>query len=104
MTRGPRLRPTPVGQELVGLTEPPDWKTVFGFDGPLELEIGCGGGAYALEYARTHPNVRYVVVLAMKALMTSGSVMLGSSVHCLENHLMKSRRDSSGFCRQLLRS
>ena len=40
----------------------------------------------------------------MKAPMTSESVMLGSSVHCLENHLMKSRRDSSGFCRQLLRS
>ena len=44
------------------------------------------------------------VVSAMKALMTSKSVMLGSSVHCLENRLMKSWRDSSGFCRQLLRS
>jgi hypothetical protein len=32
------------------------------------------------------------------------SVMLGSSVHCLENRLMKSWRDSSDFCRQLLRS
>jgi len=40
----------------------------------------------------------------MKALMTLESMMLGSSVHCLENRLMKSRRDSSGFCRQLLRS
>ena len=44
------------------------------------------------------------VVPAMKAPMTSKSVMLGSSVHCLENRLMKSRRDSSGFCLQLLRS
>jgi tRNA (guanine-N7-)-methyltransferase len=44
----------------VGLTEPPDWAAVFGFDGPLELEIGCGGGAYALEYARAHPKIRYV--------------------------------------------
>ena len=44
------------------------------------------------------------VVLAIKAPMTLESVMLGSSVHCLENRLMKSRRDSSGFCRQLLRS
>jgi len=44
------------------------------------------------------------VVPAMKAPMMSESVMLGSSVHCLENRLMKSWRDSSGFCRQLLRS
>jgi hypothetical protein len=40
----------------------------------------------------------------MKAPMTSESVMLGSSVHCLENRLMKSRSDSLGFCLQLLRS
>ena len=39
------------------------------------------------------------VVPAMKAPMTSESVMLGSSVHCLENHQMKSRRDSLGFYR-----
>ena len=44
------------------------------------------------------------VVPEMKAPMTSESVMLGSSVHCLEKRLMKSRRDSSGFYRQLLRS
>jgi len=44
------------------------------------------------------------VVLEIKAPMTSESVMLGSSVHCLENRRMKFRRDSSGFCRQLLRS
>jgi len=44
------------------------------------------------------------VVPAMKAPMTLESVILGSSVHCLENRLMKSRRDSSGFYRQLLRS
>ena len=44
------------------------------------------------------------VVSAMNAPMTSESVMLGSSVHCLEKRLMKSRRDLSGFCRQLVRS
>ena len=44
------------------------------------------------------------VVPAMNAPMTSESVMLGSSVHCLEKHLMKSWRDSSGFYQQLLRS
>jgi tRNA (guanine-N7-)-methyltransferase len=60
MTRGPLLRPDPVGQELVGRTSPPSWDEVFGFSGPLELEVGCGLGGFALEYARRNPHVRYV--------------------------------------------
>lgn len=60
MTRGPLLRPDPVGKELTGLDAPPDWERVFGFSGPLELEIGCGAGGFALEYARRFPKVRYV--------------------------------------------
>src|SRR5687767_9626985 len=60
MTRGPRLRPSPAGHELVGLTEPPNWAEVFGSTGPLELEIGCGAGAFALDYAQQTPQVRYI--------------------------------------------
>jgi tRNA (guanine-N7-)-methyltransferase len=59
MSRIP-LRPTPAGAELLGLKAPPDWTAVFGFDGPLELEIGCGAGGFALEYCRRSPGVRYV--------------------------------------------
>jgi len=55
-----RLRPEPAGAELVGLKAPPDWSKVFGFDGPLELEIGCGAGGFAIEYARRNPTVRCV--------------------------------------------
>jgi len=55
-----RLRPEPAGSELVGLKAPPDWVKVFGFDGPLELEIGAGAGGFAIEYARRNPKVRYV--------------------------------------------
>ena len=60
MTRGPRLLPQPVGVDLAERTSPPDWSEVFGFDGPLELEIGSGKGGHALEYAARHPHVRYV--------------------------------------------
>src|SRR6266852_7018581 len=45
------LQPDPVGQEFVGRTTPPDWTEVFGFDGPLELELGAGMGGFALAYA-----------------------------------------------------
>jgi hypothetical protein len=44
------------------------------------------------------------VVPARNAPMTSESVMLGSSVRCFENRWMYSRRDSSGYWRQLRRS
>jgi tRNA (guanine-N7-)-methyltransferase len=62
MSRGPRLLPDPVGVELAALPSPPDWTRVFGFAGPLELEIGSGRGGHALEYARRHPHVRYVAI------------------------------------------
>src|SRR5258708_10070116 len=61
MSRVPLL-PNAVGQELVGLASPPDWAEVFGDDGPLELEIGCGAGGFALDYVRRFPQVRYVAL------------------------------------------
>jgi tRNA (guanine-N7-)-methyltransferase len=56
------LLPEPAGQELIALACPPDWDQVFGFSGPLELELGCGTGGFALEYARAFPAVRYVAI------------------------------------------
>jgi len=56
----PPLRPEPVGLELVDRPSPPLWDEVFGFQGPLELEIGAGAGGFALEYCRRFPHVRYV--------------------------------------------
>jgi len=55
-----RLRPEPVGEDLLAGEGPPDWDLVFGSGGPLELEIGCGLGGFALEHCRRHPQVRYV--------------------------------------------
>ncbi|MBX7098220.1 MAG: tRNA (guanosine(46)-N7)-methyltransferase TrmB [Myxococcaceae bacterium] len=60
MSRVP-LRPEVAGEAFLALSAPPDWKTVFhGSEGPLELEIGCGAGGFALEYAARHPQVRFV--------------------------------------------
>jgi tRNA (guanine-N7-)-methyltransferase len=59
MTRVP-LRPEVAGADLLLLKSPPDWKAFFGGEGPLELEIGCGAGGFALEYCRRNPHVRYV--------------------------------------------
>jgi tRNA (guanine-N7-)-methyltransferase len=62
MTRGPLLRPEPAGAEFLSLLTPPDWDSVFGRPGPLELEIGSGGGAFALGHAAQHPEVRHVAI------------------------------------------
>src|SRR6185436_9576326 len=60
MSRVP-LRPDPVGLEFVGRKTPPDWVDVFkGSTGPLELEIGCGAGGFAVEYARRNPTCRFI--------------------------------------------
>ncbi len=54
------LRPTPAGAELIGLKDFPDWDQIFGFTGPLELEIGCGAGGFALEHAKRNPKHRCI--------------------------------------------
>lgn len=60
MSRIP-LRPEPAGAEFIGVKTPPDWVAVFGGStGPLELEIGCGAGGFALEYCRRTPTSRYL--------------------------------------------
>jgi tRNA (guanine-N7-)-methyltransferase len=51
-----------VGQEFVARSSPPNWTSVFGFAGRLELEIGSGLGGFALEYARRFPRVQYVAL------------------------------------------
>jgi tRNA (guanine-N7-)-methyltransferase len=60
MSRVP-LRPTPAGASLLGQKTPLDWNAVFESQtGPLELEIGCGAGGFAIEHCRRHPEVRLV--------------------------------------------
>ena len=51
---------------LFGCAEPhelyPDWTRDFGRDAPLELEVGPGRGAFALDHAARHPDVNLVAV------------------------------------------
>ncbi len=39
-----------------------EWAEVFGFDGPLELEVGSGHGGFAAAYAALHPSTRLVAI------------------------------------------
>src|SRR3982750_2649342 len=46
---------------VFGCPEPhelhPDWQREFGRHAPLELEIGPGRGAFALDHAGRHPEI-----------------------------------------------
>lgn len=59
MSRIP-FRAQPAGRQFVDLKVPPDWAQVFKSTGPLELEIGCGAGGFALNYAQRFPQIRLV--------------------------------------------
>jgi tRNA (guanine-N7-)-methyltransferase len=60
MSRIP-LRPLPAGDDLARLEKPPDWGAAFpAGPGPLELEIGCGAGGFAIEHCRRNPHARLV--------------------------------------------
>ena len=39
-----------------------DFTQWFGSDKPLFLEIGCGKGKFALEYAKSHPDINLIAV------------------------------------------
>ncbi len=38
------------------------WKTLFGNDNPVHLEIGCGKGGFILELAKRNPDINYVAM------------------------------------------
>ena len=59
MSRIP-LRPEPATLPLADTPLPLNWARLFGFEGPLELEIGCGLAGFALAYCEANPHVAYV--------------------------------------------
>ena len=56
------------------------WRELFGDDGELHIEIGCGKGAFIEQLAEKHPDVNYiamektsnVIVMAMEKIKNKG--------------------------------
>ena len=42
-----------------------DFKSAFGNDNPVALEIGCGKGGFVIELAKANPNVNYLALEKM---------------------------------------
>lgn len=45
------------------------WRQLFGRDGELHLEIGCGKGDFILESAKRHPEIMFVAVERYKNVL-----------------------------------
>ena len=50
-----RVSPEDVGEAL-------DWKTVFGREAPVEIEIGMGKGKFILQAAATRPEIDHFAI------------------------------------------
>jgi tRNA (guanine-N7-)-methyltransferase len=63
--KSPRLPLEELQPYLLELTDPPaplDWRTVFGDEHPVELEIGFGKGLFLLTESQARPGVNFVGV------------------------------------------
>lgn len=49
-----------------------DVKNTFGNDNDLVLELGCGKGAFAIQYAQTHPQCNYVALEKLSNVIVVG--------------------------------
>ena len=58
-----------------------DYKQLFGNDAPVILEIGCGKGQFAIEYAKTHPDVNLL------AVEKSSNVIVDAAENAIEQHI-----------------
>ena len=38
------------------------WKSVFGNENPVHLEIGCGKGRFVTEMAKAHPDINFIAL------------------------------------------
>lgn len=53
-----------------------DSRRVFGNDNPLYLEIGCGKGGFALEFARRNPDINLIAVEKTPNVLVTGTEAL----------------------------
>lgn len=50
-----------------------DYKTLFGNDNPVEMEIGCGKGKFIVEHAKKNPDVNYIAVEKLSNVIVSAA-------------------------------
>ena len=58
-----------------------DYKTLFGNDRPVELEVGCGNGYFIAELAKRHPETNFLAVeLCTNVILTAMERVLRENI------------------------
>ena len=68
--------PAPLEVDPVAWVPPFDWRALFGNEGPVELEIGCGKGMFLREIATANPAVNFLGVEREPMYYRKGAVRL----------------------------
>ena len=79
-----------------------DLQNWFGNDNPIHLEIGCGKGRFACEYAKSHPEINLIAVEKSGNVITVGCEMAKAEgienlrfIKCGAEYLEKYLREKS---------
>ena len=79
-----------------------DLQNWFGNDKPIHLEIGCGKGRFACEYAKSHPEINLIAVEKSGNVITVGCEMAKAEgienlrfIKCGAEYLEKYLREKS---------
>lgn len=79
-----------------------DLQNWFGNDKPIHLEIGCGKGRFACEYAKSHPEINLIAVEKSGNVITVGCEMAKTEgienlrfIKCGAEYLEKYLREKS---------
>lgn len=49
------------------------WKSVFGNDNPIHIEIGCGKGDFAIGMAKAYPDINFIAIEKFESVLIRAS-------------------------------
>lgn len=62
-----------------------NWKSIFGNDNPIYIEIGMGKGDFIYENARRNPNINYIGVEKFPSVLAAAINKINSQVEKVSN-------------------
>lgn len=75
-----------------------EWKTVFGNDNPIHIEVGSGKGRFINEMAKAHPDINYIgIEMNKNVLVNALDKLIASDVPNLKLLLVDGRNLTEYF-------
>jgi tRNA (guanine-N7-)-methyltransferase len=84
---------------VTDICQPLDWKTIFGNEHPVEIDLGAGDGSFIAAYAAVHPERNF---LATERLLGRARKIAKKAERCGLPHLKVLRLESDYTLRYLV--